>query len=553
MSKTFVSGISSSFQLEVEVAKSLCETVDSPRSLAVWLLLHYGEYKQYLDLSIDSVDYDNPSNFADDYLVTEVLRKNPDMPVFIDRREAALSSFWISELRCFATNQRLLACTFDYEHVIRKRIAAILGPVSREALDFIESHMGHGPGSTASLRSRGTVPSDKYRKQVSMTIDLLPYYKSILGPLWHSASCGRADVILGSKFTTVPKNAKTDRGIAAEPTLNMFVQKGIGKYIRERLRRSGLDLKYQSRNQLLAQRAWRDSLATIDLSAASDSLATGLVLSFLPPDWVELLSLCRSHRIKIDGDWHELEKFSSMGNGYTFELESLIFYSICTAIVPRDERDQVGVYGDDIVIPSRYSDQVVEALNFLGFEVNVHKSFLAGCFYESCGADFFKGIDVRPFYLKGNENLPINGKDITPYALRIANRLRLYSCKRLAYQYCDSRFRPLWVALYSSLPLMWRKCKVPPSFGDLGVITSINEARVSRSKDQWQGYKFKCISFKYTKRSKRDIFVTFAALQQEGLSERPSYGREPIRGYLGKPFPKQAFVSHWPHGLAWLT
>lgn len=284
MLSTLVDSSTSDFRLEVDVVKSLCEMIDSPRSLAVYLLLSSGEYTQYLDLRMDASYYDNPSNFADDHLVTQILTKSPLLPISIDRKEAAHSSFWNSELCCYFTNVRIREETFEYEHILRKRIAAVLGPLDHRALKSIENSMKHGPGATASLRSRGLVPSDKFEKPLSMTVELYPYYKSLIGPLWHNYQKGPLEVIEGNRFTTVPKSAKTDRGIAAEPTLNMYVQLGIGRYMRKRLRKFGLDLKYQSRNSELARLAYSKGLATIDLSQASDSLSSELVLSYFPED-----------------------------------------------------------------------------------------------------------------------------------------------------------------------------------------------------------------------------------------------------------------------------
>lgn len=544
MDRAFALPTNSDFQLEIKTALTLCEAVDTPRSLAVYLLLVNEEWQQYVDLSIDPSHYENPSNFADDLLVTKVLEKSPLLPLDVDRKEEALSSFWTSELACFYTNERLRTETFDFERQMRKTIADILGPLDRHALERIEQGFRHGPGATASMRSRGLVPSDKFDQTMCLTVELVPFFKSIVGESWHSHLDQTKDVIYGNKFTTVPKNAKTDRGICAEPTLNMYVQLGIGAYIRDRLRRFGVDLNDQSCNQDLAQRAWKDGLCTIDLSAASDSLSTELVLSYLPEPWVELLSLCRSHRCFVDGEWHELEKFSSMGNGYTFELESLIFYALCRSIVPRDRRDDVGVYGDDLIIPVEYSQILINALNFLGFRVNTRKSFLAGSFYESCGADFFKGRKVRPFFLKGN-----TGR--TPYSLRIANRLRSYARMRCEDLCCDSRFRPLWVSLFLATPREWRKCKVPEEFGDVGFVVSFEEAKPRRHVDYQQGWTVRTIAFSAVNRTKNTFGVLLSALSHAGPSEAATYGREPKRGFLGRPRPKKAYVSHWPDGFLW--
>lgn len=544
MSITFVRDISSDLQLELEVAMALCEAVDTPRSLTVYLLLKNHEFEQYLELSLDPSHYDNPSNFADDHLVTEVLRKSPNLPLDLCRVEAAQSSFWISELLCFETNKRLLTKASPYENQVRRWLSRILGPLDRVALERIESDFGHGPGATATLRGSGLVPSDKFDKAISLTIDLYPYYKTVLGPNWHNSQRSAAEIVGGNKFTTVPKSAKTDRGICAEPTLNIYIQKGIGSYIRHRLKHFGIDLDDQGRNRELARRAYSEGLATIDLSSASDSLARNLVLAYFPEPWADLLCLARSHRVYIDGSWHELEKFSSMGNGYTFELESLIFYAVCASIVPRDEMSKVGVYGDDLILPSTYAPALIETLEFLGFSVNTRKSFLAGNFFESCGTDWFKGVNVRPFYLRGRK-----GK--IPYELQIMNRIRLYSNLRMAGFACDSRFRPIWVKLLGRLPSLWKKSRVPPELGDTGVICSLKEAHVARCKNHIEAYRCRHVLFRAVNRDKRIWSVLLSKLRHASPSERPTLGKEPKRGFLGRPRLGYAIVSQWPDGLDW--
>jgi len=106
-------------------------------------------------------------------------------------------------------------------------------------------------------------------------------------------------------------------------------------------------------------------------------------------------------KVKID-EAVELEKFSSMGNAYTFELESLLFWSVamCCCEHLSVETGSVCVYGDDIVIPVEAYDLLVEVLTHLGLLVNSKKSYKEGPFRESCGADYYRGFDIRPYYLK---------------------------------------------------------------------------------------------------------------------------------------------------------
>jgi len=87
-----------------------------------------------------------------------------------------------------------------------------------------------------------------------------------------------------------------------------------------------------------------------------------------------------------------------MGNGYTFPLETLIFWAIARTCVRSG--GIVSVYGDDIIVPSEDYEQLCYVLRAAGFSPNKTKSFSTGPFRESCGADYFYGIDIRPTYVK---------------------------------------------------------------------------------------------------------------------------------------------------------
>jgi len=99
-----------------------------------------------------------------------------------------------------------------------------------------------------------------------------------------------------------------------------------------------------------------------------------------------------------DGKWVFNEKFSSMGNGFTFELETMIFWAAISSV----SDGLISVYGDDLIIESAYYHDVISALDLLGFTPNGEKSFYQGKFRESCGADYWDGNEVRPCYLKSD-------------------------------------------------------------------------------------------------------------------------------------------------------
>lgn len=60
-------------------------------------------------------------------------------------------------------------------------------------------------------------------------------------------------IVPGNRITFVPKSAKIERTIAIEPTMNLYLQLGVDGYIRRRLRRWGVDLDSQEKNQELAR------------------------------------------------------------------------------------------------------------------------------------------------------------------------------------------------------------------------------------------------------------------------------------------------------------
>jgi hypothetical protein len=95
-----------------------------------------------------------------------------------------------------------------------------------------------------------------------------------------------------------------------------------------------------------------------------------------------------------------LHKFSSMGNGYTFALETVIFWSLVQAANSLTGCEVASVYGDDIVCESNSALLLTEALRFAGFKVNSEKSYYTGPFRESCGADWLGGVLVTPQYLR---------------------------------------------------------------------------------------------------------------------------------------------------------
>jgi hypothetical protein len=554
--------------IEIQAYLKLVESIDTPVSLSCWLLAKHGEWDQLVTKVIDPYHYCDASSFADDYLVTSVMKKNVNLPTSFDRRKAALAGFFDSERQCAITNASIRGFIKDplsvspelFTVVINAQriIWEILGPLTRSKLSYARENMRFGPGATTSVSGRDVTPSRKFTGSLHVTPRLSPYWLSLVPPLWREA-CNDITVRAASKVTCVPKNAKTDRIIAIEPHLNIFCQLGFGSLLKDRLRRFGLDLSDQTRNQQLAKTAIERGLATIDLKSASDSVSRELVWLLLPVEWASALDLSRSEYAEVDGIEVRLEKFSSMGNGYTFELESLIFYAVALAVCSNErtlmdpmhiDKPYVSVYGDDIIVPAVHASALIEALNFLGFSVNTSKTFLDGRFFESCGTDYFDGINVRPFYWDGERDDP------SMILYRMANALRRYASRRLGGLGCDARLLPAWLYLISQLSKDRRMVRIPDGFGDGGLISNWDESTPSKVRlggkrfdPSWEGW----VGWQYvnTGQDREAMPLGLLLAQLVALPAISTSGREPIRGfhrYRRQP----AFFNSWTSLGPWM-
>jgi len=220
--------------------------------------------------------------------------------------------------------------------------------------------------------------------------------------------------VQGSRLTFVPKSNEISRTICTEPILNMFFQKGIGYVLEKRLREVvGIDLSTQpQKNRSLCRiGSLTGRFGTIDLSSASDSMSLELVRKWFPDHIVRWLELTRCKKTTLPGGRSlDLHMISSMGNAFTFPLQTIFFTSLVVGAYRALDRkieyprgDTIGnfaVFGDDIIVLQEAYNLVLKMLSYTGFSVNYDKSFNEGLFRESCGHDYFNGHNVRGVYLK---------------------------------------------------------------------------------------------------------------------------------------------------------
>jgi len=213
---------------------------------------------------------------------------------------------------------------------------------------------------------------------------------------------------------------------------NILTQRRIGIGIRNCLKQIGVDLDIlaEKHQNMISSKHY----ATVDLKNASDRIHLSLIRYLLPTRVFKILEQARSEMtLGFDDHYHVINKVSSMGNGFTFELMSLIIYALC-----RSYSHDVSVFGDDIVAPNDVAPQIVNDLTNAGFIVNTKKTHINDDYRESCGAHFIDGHGYVESY---DFRYPTNiGECVT-----IVNKL-----SRLALLYPS--FIGLYCKVYGAMP-----------------------------------------------------------------------------------------------------
>lgn len=316
----------------------------------------------------------------------------------------AEENFFLTESLCFETNRRLKEYVShvhlldepirSYIYKMQHYIHNVLGDF-HSFLEQLPSLIKVTSGATSTSNRRNSVPPLKIKRRYYATNHCVPYVRAVLsyfGEYQHGIRRTRSN-----RIELVPKNWKTHRTIACEPEGNLPLQLAFDTWTKRRLRRYGINLRDQDNNKLLARHASVfNDLATVDFSAASDTISFNTVSLIFPEDWLKFLCDVRTgcyRGVFGTGVYH---KFSSMGNGCTFCIETLLFAAACYAVGSK----RFSVYGDDVIIESELLNEYTELTRFLGFRINVEKSYHQGPFRESCGGDFYHGIDVTPKYIR---------------------------------------------------------------------------------------------------------------------------------------------------------
>ena len=266
----------------------------------------------------------------------------------------------------------------------------------------------HSSGATSYI-GKDNIDKRKFNQWLPKLMEAFPPEKYFI-TLWKKLRCGfiPLNVDPPSRLTTVPKDSRGPRTICIEPYERMFIQKGLMQSIYDYIETSSLAKGYinftdQSVNVALAAEASVSGLyATIDLKDASDMVSWELVKKLVPYDWFVALDATRSTHTHTLHGTIQLKKFAPMGSALCFPIEAILFWSIARTVC-----NEVYVYGDDIIVPTRFAGEVMSRLEDFGLVINHDKSLITGSFKESCGGDFFDGYPIDTIQFKAYDLLSL--------------------------------------------------------------------------------------------------------------------------------------------------
>lgn len=314
----------------------------------------------------------------------------------------------------------------DWLDKVRKMFFTLYSPIAGCTVQdvFTHSRPRYGPGSFARASMYATpyyLFKQRPDSQVGTTDKRFKAYSGYFKPYASSPTkvnlVGPCDPTCEVLF--VPKDSRGPRVISKEPLHLLTAQLSYFSWLKHRIEKYSngtLNITSQDVNRDLAHkgslsREW----CTLDLSSASDRVSYRHVLHVFrdcPAMRWFFLNARSTHAILPSGTKIELNKLSGMGSGLTFPTMALfiqlaIVTRICEAhphLPKRYVRDRVFVYGDDIILPTRWYNLAIDGLHASDLLVNYSKSYSNSLYRESCGADFYDGHDVSIVRLRASNS-----------------------------------------------------------------------------------------------------------------------------------------------------
>jgi hypothetical protein len=326
--------------------------------------------------------------------------------------------------------------------------------------DHTDIQPRHGPGTVS---TRETLWGKYTWSQVSARItDVYPldaYFYASLGhvcdslPEINSVRDGESP----AQVLLVPKDSRGPRLISCEPLDFQWIQQGLGRAIvrhveRHPLTRESVRFTDQEPNRMAAKFGSSSGrYATLDLNEASDRVSLGLVRLLFPEPVLTALLACRSLGTKLpDGTYMPLQKYAPMGSALCFPVLALSVWALLVSSLSVFDanfvENEVYVYGDDVIVPTRLVEHAMKTLESFGLKINRDKSCTKGFFRESCGLDAYKGTEVTPVRFRtpwSSHRCPESYTSWISYA---------NSCYERGYSNCGDLIAVALCAMYGSIP-----------------------------------------------------------------------------------------------------
>lgn len=403
--------------VQLRTILNLLEAINTPISLSIAIALRHGEE---VKKDIRPSDYQDVRGYILDSQAVALVKKGTAVKTKRDITLESLEHFYSvdkglpSSMREIENNFQDRGFIYECQRMIRR----ILGDVP----DFKDLPIDKSftTGATAGFKLTDSTLADKVSRTIDVSPHALPYLIQMSkGNLaLHRLLMTHGFTVIPSSehpytVEVVPKQWDKKRVIIKHHFGDVLCQRTIARVIRLKLKRWGIDIENGKSIHEDVLRLFADCFATIDLSDASDRISFALVELMLPLEWFLMLRRLKNDFITDGTNTLRLNKFCGQGNGFTFELETLIFFVIASVAVKRNGQDPKGVfvYGDDTIVPEASAHAVMDAYEKCGLVVNKEKSFTTGLFKESCGYDTFDGIQCRPIYFKDfkpNENKAVS-------------------------------------------------------------------------------------------------------------------------------------------------
>jgi hypothetical protein len=346
--------------------------------------------------------------------VLAIFQKNLSLINKQDEEKLRKEAFQLFQ-KCEDENRRYNSADFHSKQIwdVILKARCIISKVLCRPPSVLDLDFHYGPGSTALNKKPFVEATWKYSNECfSGSGDAYKVFDKILVVDRRFRCFQTFETIEFDRLTSVAKSYKARRTISIAPELNILAQLGIGAAFSSRIcKYPEINIRFngQDKNRALAHAgSITGAYATLDLSSASDKIPYSLVRDMFwdfrhenLKEWFKLFIASRLENYMYEDRMYRYEMIAPMGNGFTFGLMTLLYFSILKGYAEVKNLDvEVYVYGDDIIVSSNFAGYAIEILQKFGFIVNKDKSFTQGHFRESCGADFHNGIDVRPVFLR---------------------------------------------------------------------------------------------------------------------------------------------------------